>query len=394
MKILYLSDDFPPKSYGGAGIIAWTDARALAARGHDVHVITTTENAKDAGIKKESGMTVHVLFSKYHPRWRHYVSLNNSRIVSKISEIINEFKPDIVHAHNVHTHISYKAIEVAMQKVPKVFLTAHDLMMVHYGKMTPTEDRRLSVFKMMRVYGFRVNPFRNIYIRHYIKNVTKIFTVSDAIKTVLEFNGISNVETLHNGIDVTEWEVDALELHTFKEMHGLLDKKVILFGGRLSSLKGSFALLRAFEIVLKEVRNAVLLFVGKEHLPVPAELSKNVVATGWIERDHMKNVYAASDVVVVPSLYIDPFPTINLEAMASRKPVIGTRYGGTPEALRDGETGYIIDPENTEVFVQKMRAILMNQDLAEKMGEAGYERVRTELSLEKHIDELLAWYTR
>ncbi len=107
MKILILSDDFPPVSFGGAGIIAYNHARALLSRGDEVVVITSVQDMKLAGLYNDNGLTVHRIFSNYKERWRAYKSIYNFSVMSEFRAIISQYKPDIVHAHNIHTPLSY-----------------------------------------------------------------------------------------------------------------------------------------------------------------------------------------------------------------------------------------------------------------------------------------------
>ncbi len=404
MKILFLSDDFPPQSFGGAGIIAYNDAHALKNHGHSVTVITTTDKKENVGQKMVEGMRVHVLYSRYHIRWRSYVSLNNRPVVRQIENIIKEFKPDVVHAHNIHIHISYKALVIAKKYTHKVFLTAHDVMMIHYGKMLIKQNKdsgRVKESELAMNYGFRYNPFRNWIIKKYIRNVTRIFAVSNALKNVLEKNGIANIEVLHNGIDVDAWKTDAEAVTTFKTEHGLLATRNILFGGRLSALKGGQAMMDAFSILSQKIPEARLLVVGKmddyaEKLRASVsqkETQDKIIFLGWVDRLKMKTVYGAVDVVAVPSLYLDPFPTVNLEAMATQKPVVGTCFGGTPELVLDTKTGFIVDPNNTSLFAEKLSELLSDDVKRERFGKAGYERVAVEFTTARHTQSLLSWYT-
>jgi len=306
--------------------------------------------------------------------------------------------------HNIHQHISYKTLEVAREIGARVFLTAHDAMSVHYGKFVPRtspNDLKVNPFKLFHDYRFRYNPFRNYFIKNYLANVTRIFAVSDALKKILEANGLSHVEVLHNGIDVNAWKAEPAELADFKKAHNLEGKKVILFGGRLSALKGGQAMVDAFALLAQKIPEARLVVVGSTEgyfQKVMTTLNDNsikekIIATGWIERAGMKTLYAAADVVTVPSLYTDPFPTVNLEAMAAGKPVIGTCFGGTPEAVVNNETGFIVDPHDSPLFAQKLSEFLTDTKKAESFGQKGYERARTLFSLEKHVDELTLWYT-
>ena len=96
----------------------------------------------------------------------------------------------------------------------------------------------------------------------------------------------------------------------------------------------------------------------------------------------------------MPSIYLDPFPRINLEAMASKKPVVGTCFGGTPEVVINNQTGYIVNPLNAEMMARKIIDLLKNFQKAKKFGEAGYQRVINEFSLEKQVKITLEYYNK
>jgi glycosyltransferase involved in cell wall biosynthesis len=388
LKIIYLSDDYPPESPGGAGMIVHEEAVAMAKLGHEVLVITTTTN--NTSEKIEEGVRIIRLHSQYHPRLRSFVSLWNWRLVSEIKKILQKENPDVTHIHNMHTHISYKVFAVARIHSKKVFHTAHDAMSVHFGKFMPkTEgDLKAGGMRNFKDYGFRINPFRKSIIRHYMEKTDAIFSVSGALKDLLVANGISNIHVLHNGIDSSRWEnVDEAKKNEYISKLGLQNKKVILFAGRISGLKGGRVIEEAFKKIYSSESDTRLLVVGKEGEP-----KEGIVYTGTVPRDEMKYMYAISDVVVVPSLYLDPFPTINLEAMASRKPVVGTSLGGTKEAVLHGETGYIVDPNNIEFISQKILDLLLNSDVGTQMGGRGYERFVTHFTTKIHTDKLLSWY--
>ena len=78
--------------------------------------------------------------------------------------------------------------------------------------------------------------------------------------------------------------------------------------------------------------------------------------------------------------------------MACKKPVIATCFGGSREAVIDGETGYIVNPFNIDKLADKIIYLLKNSEVARKFGEAGYERVKKEFSSEKMIGDYLNWY--
>lgn len=387
MKILILSDDFPPKSFGGAGIVASIQADELKRRGHEVIVFSIYDD-KD----------------KINPRFRSYLSLYNIKTIKKIKNILNDFKPDIVHAHNIHEHISYASLYYAKKSGAKVFITLHDAMSVYYGKVPQSyinSDKPISLIETFKTFGFRVNPFRNIIIKFLFKKLDKIFVVSESLARFLSNNGIKNTVVMHNGINTNKWRVPDIVRNEYKKSLGLDNNtKVIMIAGRLNNMKGARVSLKMFSEVLKKYRNVVLLIVGNKpeqnnefnSLIKQLNISDKIVFTGWVRYENMPTIYSISDIVIVPSLYLDPFPTINLEATASKKPVIGTKFGGTPEIIRNGNNGYIVDPNNIEIFKNKVLDLLNDEQLSINMGKRGYEIVNDEFSLDKKIDYLISCY--
>lgn len=411
MRILILSDLFDNSAKTVA--VVRSMVRGLHEAGNKVHVITSVQDRNLAGKKVVGAITVWSVYSNYNLFWRAYRSLYNPQTVKHIASILKEVKPDIVHAHNIHTHFSYYALKIAKQIGAKVFLTAHDVMLFHYGKLTefinPSDlscpekfSYRISIWQQIKRAGKTYNPFRNIIIRHYLKYVDKIFAVSNALKEALVQNGIANLAVIHNGIDVNEWLVEENKIREFKENYNLLSKKTILFGGRLSEAKGGRVIMIAMEKIVKKVPNALLLIIGKIdnyaknmlNFGQKLGIGKHIMTIGWLSGDSLKSAFHASDVIVVPSLYPDPFPTVNLEAMAASKPVVATCFGGTPEAVINNETGYIVNPFNIEIMADKIVYLLSNPNIAKKFGEAGYERIKKEFSLGRMIEEYLSWYKK
>lgn len=410
MKILILSDDFPPRSFGGGGIIASWQALELARRGHDVHVITTVQDKALERKIVRGGFTINQIYSKYPSILRDYISFYNPWTIFKIAKILRALRPDIVHIHNVHIHISYHSIFLAKQFSKKVFMTAHDTMPIHLGKLYPRLsfdthsnrifDYRVSLKELLKEYGLRVNPFRGFFIKSHFKKFDKIFAVSDALTESFRQNGIENVETMHNGIDISSFSVNTEKITEFKNKYDLQHKKVMFFGGRISIAKGGRVAINLLIELNKIMPDILLLIVGQRDQRINDLLTKARVAgveakvkfTGWLDRTEIISAYGASDVVLVPSLYLDPFPTINLEAMASRKPVIGTCFGGTPEVVFDGKTGFIVDPNDITTCIEKTKLILDDKNLSERFGEVGQKTIGSQFSLSKQIDALEAIY--
>ena len=403
MKILYLSDDFPPDNLGGAGVVAHNLAKAFKELGHDIYVVSTTQDKSKEGSYVQDGFKIYKIYSRYHRRWRAYFSLYNPQTVKKVSKIIADIKPDVIHAHNVHYHLSYHCLKIAKKSGAKVFLTAHDVMSINYGKIKLLKEAtcenyldycKLSVLGQIKEFKKRYNPARNLIIKRYLKKyVDKTIAVSDALKSVLVLNGITNVGVIHNGIDVNVCEVDQEMVSVFKKNNGLENKKIILFGGRISEGKGINQAIESLSLILKEVPNAVLLIAGSDGKGIN-NINLPIKFLGWIRRNEMNIVYSACSIVLVPSVCIvDSFPTVNLEAMAFKKPVIGTCFGGTPEVVVDGETGYIVNSLDVNLLADKIIDLLRDEQKAIQFGQNGYERVKNYFNLDQQAAKYFKLYS-
>ena len=410
MKVLVLQDDFPPKSMGGAGIIAFYFAKAMREKGHEVSVITAVQDKADEGELDYEGLKIFRIYSKYHARWQPYLSLYNPRTVSKVERIINQIKPDIVHAHNIHYHLSYHALKLAKESGAKVFLTVHDVMLFHYGKLPESISAKgssskpgsykVSVWQQIKMYKKRYNPFRNIIINYYIKNVDNIIACCTTLAEVLRQNGIKDVRVLHNGINVKDFNASQESVEEFRKKHNLNGKKILFFGGRISKSKGGDLALNLLIEVSKIIPNVCLVIAGRVDEYVSTLVDKasragvgdKIKTLGWLNRDEIVPAYLVSDVVLSIALYMDSFPTVNLEAMATKKPVIGSCYSGTKEAVVDGETGYVVDPRNEPLLIARTIELLKNDSMAKKFGQAGFDRVVREYDLVGQADKLESIY--
>jgi len=412
-KILIVNDGFPPSSWGGANTIALLHARGLRERGYEVKVFATTRVRAEDGWTEYDGLPVRFFYTDYHPRWWAYRSLYNREVLGAFGAELAAFAPDVVHFHNLHQYFSYHAIALAKRSGAKVFLTAHDVMSFAYQKLHHFID--YSSTAIPRTFRYRIpwqvnlrdarkrfNPLRNPLIRFYLRKADQVFAVSDALRQALEENGIrGNVSVAYNGLAAESFG-KYFDKESFAESLGLSGTKVVLFVGRFTPDKGRDVLLRAFARVAERVSAAKLLVVGfdpaKQQEPVMEQLidelgiRSRIVFVPHSAHEDIYKYYRLADVVAVPSIIFDSFPTANLEAMAAGKPVVATCFGGSFEAVEDGKTGFIVNPLDMEMLAEKLAYLLQNEEQAAVMGEAGLKRLRENFSLEKQLSVYEGYY--
>lgn len=388
MKILFILDEFLPENSGGAANVAFWLAKGLIKAGHDLLVLTATFNPENVGEIEFEGVKIKKILSRPFGRLRNFQNLKNRAILKEAEKIFSEYRPDIIHIHTLHHRFSYGIIGLAKKFSKAVFLTLHDAQTVYNGKLFPKRkicdlnpkyDYWKNWLDCLKKDGLVYNPLQRFFIRKALKKVDKIFTVSYALKEAVEANGVSNIEVINNGIDAGEWLVN-------KAAHNN-----VLLAGRVDEAKGAKALISAFGAVSSEVLNATLTIVGGS---VKMEQSANIKILPWQSREAMKKLFFEAAVVVVPSLYLDPFPTVNLEAMAAGRPVVGTCFGGTKEVVVNNETGYIVNPYDKKELAEKIIDLLKNSEKAATFGKAGRERVEKVFSLEEQVRKTLMWYEK
>lgn len=422
-KILIVNDGFPPHSWGGANTIVYLHAKELQIRGYEVRVFTTTQDTKaPTGWGEYEGVPVFVAYTNYHPRWAAYRSLRNPQVLPAFERELRRFAPEVVHFHNIHNFISYRAIAISKTCLPclpdrqaagRVFLTTHDVMSFAYQKLhnfidyssttIPTSfNYHVAWWVNFKDARLRFNPFRNLIIRKYFKKVGRIFAVSEALGQALADNGIKgNVSVVHNGIDIEQFQ-HPFDEHALRAQLNLENKKILLFVGRFTPDKGRDVTLRAFAAAAKSEPEARLLVVGfdptrtsepvMEKLIDELRVREKIVFVPAVLYSEMYKYYHIADIVIVPSIIFDSFPTANLEAMAAGRPVVATCFGGSREAVEDSVTGYVVNPLDVENLAQKILFLLQHPGEAEAMGTRGRIEVQKLFSVKQMVDGYEAQY--
>ncbi len=400
MRVLIINDHYPPEG-GGAAQVVKNLAGGFSKSGNDVLVLTTHDGDTLEEIFVSNVGRVRFLPIRYPLRLRSYLSLWNSKTTSYLRRALKEFKPDMVLVHNIHSYFSYRALKILKQFGVPVVLTLHDVMTIAYGKAWSREKIcdapwRITWFDNLKKARKQFNPFRSFFIRHYLKFPDRIFCVSEALRNVLAENGIRTDGVIHNGIDMMDAVCSDVAVRAFVVKHRLEHKKTIVFGGRLTSAKGGRELIDATRHFLKR-SNALIAVVGDgpelTKLRAMVEqrgIQDEVRFLGKLDNDAMHLLYSVAYCVAVPSISFDSFPTMNLEAMLHKKPIVATCFGGSKEAVVDGETGYIVNPYDISALGSAVEKLLLSPELVRAMGEAGYRRLEDGFTIEYQIKQLVA----
>ncbi len=411
MRILFFNE-IPDPGVGSSVRLTFELCRALRALGHETAVVSTVRNPQEASPTEIDDTLVFRLHSDYPVRWRPWVSLHNRRIDQPLAATLAEWRPDVVHAQLIHTHLGYHSLTQARRAGAGVVFTAHDVMTFCYQKLTCFHggekhggklfDIQARASKCIPCQRFRFRPGRNRSIREVLgEDVNRMTVVSDALGELLTANGLRVDRTLHNALDFGGALPEPDAVRAFREQHGLAEARVIAIGGRLHSQKGMGKALEMLAILKNEFADVRLLVMGQreiydqEFAPQAEALGvgERVVPTGWLEGQELDLAYAAVDVLITPSLCFDTFGMVNLEAMRHAKPVVATTFGGSREVLEEGVTGYLANPFDVPLFAERIAQLLRDPQLCLRMGRAGRARLEQRFGIERLAAECLEEYT-
>jgi glycosyltransferase involved in cell wall biosynthesis len=201
---------------------------------------------------------------------------------------------------------------------------------------------------------------------------------------------------VYNGIDPQQFAPQVPDPELRRRVAG--DARTILYAGRLVRWKGVQYLIEATH-ELARTRNVCLLVAGAgEYQPILKQrarelgISDRIRFLGYISGDALAPYYAIADVVALASYANETFSIMSAEAMACARPVVGSRFGGIPEVVAEGETGLLAEPENAGDFAAQLGQLLDNATLRERLGHCGRQRVLNLFTWDAVIDRIRAAY--
>jgi glycosyltransferase involved in cell wall biosynthesis len=208
----------------------------------------------------------------------------------------------------------------------------------------------------------------------------------------------SKIEVVLPGLDLDAFGSTDQRSQTRNEIGVEDNEHLVLYVGRLRTVKGVEYGIRAFAKALEQHPNMKLALAGEgdqrkelESLSTELRIENNVKFLG--ARIDLPNVLSACDSVIMPSLS-EGFPRVAIEAMASSKPIIATRVGGTPEAIIHNQTGILVPSKDIEAMADAIVNVANNSELATRLGDAARERTEQHYSASKYVARLDEMYSR
>jgi len=359
LRVALLTREYPPEVYGGAGVHVTYLARELAP------LVDLTVHCQ--GADRPDAVA--------HQPWDLLAQANQALqvISTDLSMTAATGTAQLVHSHTWYANLGGH-LAALLYGIPHV-MTMHSL-----EPLRPWKAEQLGG-------GYRLSSWCE---RVSAASAAAVVAVSDGMRAdiMAAYPEIpaERIRVIRNGIDTTEYHADPGT--DVLERHGVdTSRPYVIFVGRITRQKGVPVLLRAASALVPEAQ--LVLCAGQPDTPeLAAEVTELVgglrasrSGVVWIPemlpKHEVIQLLTHAAVFACPSVY-EPLGIVNLEAMACGTAVVGSRTGGIPEVVADGETGLLVPPGEPQALAEALNALILDPDRAAVMGQAGRKRVVAE----------------
>ena len=387
MNIGFFSNSYPGLTgEGGIGTHTRQLAHSLTAAGHDVHVLTP---GKAAGETRDGAVRIHFCRDEYIPIADRFVPGigANCRIATAMTRLVHRHRLDLVEFPNWGgVGVGY-ALARPAPLVVRLYTSAAET-----NQIDGVENARTAAWDIRRE-------------RWLARSADALVTHSDAHRRNISRELVldaDQIELVPLGLPTAPWYVRPERPPSTGD-----DAMTVVYLGRMEARKGTLDLIRAIPGVLREVPNVHFTLIGADrpHCPggrthaqyieetLPPEIRERIHLAGRLPDSEVDRLVQSADLFVAPSLY-ESFGLIFVEAMRWGTPVVGTKVGGIPEIVEDGQSGVLVPPGSPDELGTVLVSLLRDEPLRRRLGESGRIRVEREFSAEQMAQRSIAFYAR
>ncbi len=329
--------------------------------------------------------------------------VRNKEAAARLRRLISRERPDIAHLHNIYHQLTPIIIPILNSAGVKTILTLHDYKLVCPSYLMLSRGRiceacqegafwRAAAQKCLegslsKSLLLTVEAYWHKWARSY-EAVDLFLAPSRFMARMVGRRRIdqNKIKVLHNGVDTSVYTLSGT------------DKGYAVYFGRISREKGVATLVQAFRLMRTQMGSGVEGGLGLKVIgegPLRQELmtaAPEVDFPGHVSGERLKDLVREASFVVVPSEWYENCSMSLLEAMACAKAVVGSRVGGIPEQVTDGQTGFLFEKGDAQDLARKMSLLAGDEALRGRLGLQARRKVEAEYSLEGHCQRLLKIY--
>jgi len=402
MNILFYCDEYPPDRNGGIGSVTKVVAESLAKKGNTVVIVGNYEYMKIAndifGYSIINQVHIHRLLSSVYKTRKTYILKVALYLATKFkfSKIINDLKFKIalhkLHLTEYHIEQIIKTYNIDILEMPDY----QDELLHDLNKIV--EFRKFSIPMVIRVHGSC--SFMQFYVNHLIPNTIlqndiNHFKRADYICAVSEFSKSFAKQYLTSKPQINVI-YNPIENDYFNESKAYPGPIVILFFGKIIRTKGAFNLINAFNKIADKLPGVILQMIGDGEIEfaqslVDEKYKNRVIFSGFMRKDDLMNEIDKAFVCVLPS-YFETFSMSVLEVYARKRALIFTNRSSGPELIKEGQTGWLIDPENVEELSKKIVWVFNHPNETINLAENGFNYCLNYFSTDIIIPKIEKYY--
>ncbi len=405
MKILFVSNYYPPYEVGGYEQLCRDVVERMRQRGHETCVLTSNrgERSTAASVSTQPVHRVLTIQPDYdrhlNPVWQFFLmrprlDCSNQR---RFRQIVECMQPEIIFFWNLQGLT--RILTVDAESIPNVAVA---YWLAGYSPTEPDEYWRYwSIEPKKRSY---LGPFkaviRNIAIRMLRKESEGVRPKMQHVAVVSEFmrrKGIDegtlpeHAQVIYNGVEVEQFLLPVRPRHQ--------EPLRLLLAGRISEDKGVHTAIEAIGHLVSDfdIQDVQLTIVGAGRADYVARLEeilnhysigRYVTIAGWLPRERMPELMSRNHVLLLPTIHPEPFARIVLEAMTSGLAVIAADTGGTNEVVLHGKTGLLFPAGDCQALAGEILNLVQNDTLREQLASAGQAVARNRYDLNIMVDRV------
>jgi glycogen synthase len=404
MRILFLTNFYLAHGSGGEEQSCHQVVEGLKQRGHTTLVLTSMHSTNNVPVETEGIYRSLYLEMDLVP-WRHSLTFFTRRKARErhnlrcFEHVLEHFKPDIIFIWGMwNLPKSLPALAEARypDKVIYRFATYWPTLPSQHKLYWLAPGRKWYSRLLKRLVATIALAMIARDEQQYTLRFERAICVSSATRNILVEAGIpvSKARIIYTGLDTKPYLIGE------QPQPGPNNRSLnLLYAGRLASEKGIDTAIRAMTKLVFDQRQAGMRMslVGSgsteyetylRHLVAEADLTDYVTFLGWIPPEEIPKLLRKFDVLLLPSVWPEPFARVVLEGMISGLVVVATQTGGTVEILADGENGLLFPPGNVEDLAQKITCLADDTGLRRRLALAGHRTVAERFTVVKMIDEI------
>lgn len=397
MKIFALSNFYPPYERGGQEISCAAIVRGLRKKGHEVEVLTSDYGSNEPanGVFRELKLEMDLRPLRnavtFFTRRKSVIEHD----ISRLKFHVERFQPDLVFICGMWNIPRHVPVFVERMMPGRVLYRLADYwptllsQFIQYWQ-APAQSKWAKIPK--RMLGWVVSmiqksdPPPSLKLEHAI-------CISEAMLVELLGRGVNlpDVCVVHNGINLNLFDGQRSAWLSGK-IPSLLK---LLYIGRISPEKGVHTAIKALAYLLDDYSEITLTLVGYpwdveyyrklEGLVGEHQLTQRVKFLGQVSPEHIPQVLKDHHVLLVPSVWREPFGRVVLEGMAAGLVVVGTGQGGMQLALHADDTGLVFQPEDAQSLAAQIRRLLVDPALGKRLVETSLHIVQRQFSEEQMV---------